>query len=287
MPGARHPPQPSWGLVAAGGRPAGPPDRAGPRGQHVASRVPAVSVPAPSAARHRPSRWSRKGARTDRGQEGLSAHLLLCLCGPSALATVLERPTSSAGPGHTAQHGEGNVTRPRRPGVPGLGAVHPGGLGVAVAGLEGGRVAGGWQGLQATLRMPQGDSLSLGGLWTPVEVPTGGSRGNSRLLRAWSSVKGYLGLLPAPHHPVVTPASILPGGPFPSPSLPVGSSPQSPVFTMRSSLAHRQGQPLPCRPVLEHSQLRCPSWACPLPPPPGLRLSDQKSTGSGWILVHD
>lgn len=48
------------GPAAAEGRPAGPPDQAGPRGQHVASRVPAVSAPVPCAARHRLSRWSWK-----------------------------------------------------------------------------------------------------------------------------------------------------------------------------------------------------------------------------------
>lgn len=80
VPGTWHRCHPE-ALAAAVGRPARPPDHAGPGGPHVPSRVPAVSVPVPRVAHARLSGWAWKGVQSDWDQEGCGLCLLpLCLC---------------------------------------------------------------------------------------------------------------------------------------------------------------------------------------------------------------
>lgn len=83
-------------LAAAMGKPARPPDHAGPGGPHVTGRVPSVSAPVGPAPL---SRWSGKPVQSGRGQEGLQDPL----SPPLPLLSLLPLSLVWRGP---TQHGQ-------------------------------------------------------------------------------------------------------------------------------------------------------------------------------------
>lgn len=95
VPAAQYPCHPA-ALAAAMGRPARPPDHAGPGGPHVTGRVPAVSAPVPCAARP-PEQMVLEASAVWTGSGGSAGSTVSSSASaePAALVAGLEGPRTA------------------------------------------------------------------------------------------------------------------------------------------------------------------------------------------------